>query len=64
MGVILLAGLLLSRVFQPEGSRRPDIYTTVYEAEEYAGRSAVMYGEAISDDLVSRIDGRPPISEF
>jgi len=67
---IMVLGLVLSRVFQPDDSNidtktpEPEIRINATLASEYVGRSAEVCGEVSSASYVPRIDGKPTFLNF
>lgn len=57
---IMIAGLVLSRVVQPDSSiPEPDIRIEAAEASDYIGRAAEVCGEVASADHLPRVGGEP-----
>ncbi len=60
LAVIMLAGLILSRVYQPEPSDPdPEIRISAFDAKDHVGEMAEVCGVVESADYVPRIGGEP-----
>ncbi len=60
LAVIMVIGLILSRVYQPEpSSPDPEIRVSAHEAAEHAGTFAEVCGNVASADYVPGIGGEP-----
>ncbi|MDI6401095.1 hypothetical protein QLX67_03740 [Balneolaceae bacterium ANBcel3] len=60
IAVVMLAGLILSRVISPSsGLRDPEVRITPYEADIYDGRYVEVCGVVESADFVPQIGGEP-----
>lgn len=60
IALIMVTGLILSRVYQPEPSASdPEVRTTAFEASEHAGTYAEVCGRVESADFITQIDGEP-----
>ncbi len=60
LAFLLLVGLILSRVYQPEpGIPEPEIKIPAREADDNIGRAAEVCGQVASVKYVDRIKGQP-----
>ncbi|MDG5767117.1 hypothetical protein QA596_06550 [Balneolales bacterium ANBcel1] len=60
LAVLMVAGLILSRVYQPEPSRRaPEVRVSAFDAAEHAGSYAEVCGRVASARHVRQIRGEP-----
>lgn len=63
LAVIMVAGLLLSKVFQPdtagEPPPEPEVRVSAEEAAQHAGRTGEVCGMVASADHLPQIDGSP-----
>ena len=58
--LIMVAGLILSRIYQPEPSQQePEVRITPFEAEEHTGKVAEVCGTVESADFIPSIGGEP-----
>ncbi|MEX0995197.1 MAG: hypothetical protein WD599_06670, partial [Balneolaceae bacterium] len=58
--VILLAGLILDRIYQPEPAvPDPELRISAAEASNYIGAVAEVCGRVVSADFISQLEGRP-----
>lgn len=62
--IILLVGLLLSRVFSPDRQLSIEITTSASEAIHHQGKYAEVCGEVVSVQTVQQIDGEPTFINF
>lgn len=59
IAVILLLGLVLSRVFQPDVSMTPEATITADQANDFIGKVVEVCGEVASARYVQEIGGQP-----
>jgi len=60
LAVVMVAGLILSRVYQPEPvDAEPDLRITAFDASDHIGERAVVCGIVESADFIPSIDGEP-----
>ncbi len=65
IALIIVAGLILSRVYRPESTpAEPDLRITVHEAAEHIGERAVVCGIVESADFVPSVGGEPTFLNF
>ena len=64
VAIILLLGLILSRVYQPDSTLRPEITISAEEANQYIGDLAEVCGTAVSADFAEHIGGEPTFINF
>jgi DNA/RNA endonuclease YhcR with UshA esterase domain len=58
--VIMVVGLVLSRVYQPESpSPEPEVRIKASEASDYIGTAAEVCGKVASTDYVPQVGGEP-----
>ncbi len=58
--LIMVAGLILSRVYQPDSSSpKPEVRINAEEAADYIGTAAEVCGEVASAEYLPRIGGEP-----
>ena len=58
--LVMVVGLILSRVYQPEPSvPGPEISITAFEASEHVGKHAEVCGRVASAEYIRRIGGEP-----
>lgn len=62
--LLLLAALLLSRVFRPSPQTQPVISITAEEAIEHVGITAEVCGNAVSANYARNIGGQPTFINF
>lgn len=57
---IMIAGLVLSRIYQPESSSpEPEVRITAAEARDHIGTPAVVCGKVASADYLQQVGGEP-----
>ncbi len=60
LAVLMVAGLILSRVYQPESREaEPDLRITAFDASAHIGERAVVCGIVESADYIPAIRGEP-----
>ncbi len=60
LAVLMLAGLILSRVYQPEPrDTQPDLQISAFDASDHIGKRAVVCGIVESADFIPAIGGEP-----
>ncbi len=60
LAILMVAGLILSRVYQPEPrDTRPDLQISAFEASDHIGERAVVCGIVESANFIPSIDGEP-----
>lgn len=60
LAVLMVAGLILSRVYQPESREaEPDLRITAFDASDHIGERAVVCGIVESADYIRAIRGEP-----
>jgi micrococcal nuclease len=58
--LVLIAGLVLSRVYQPDPSHsEPEVQINAVEADDYIGTVARVCGEVASTDYLPQVNGKP-----
>lgn len=58
--VIMIAGLVLSRIYQPESPPpEPEIRITAAEARDHIGTPAEVCGKVVSADYLQQVGGKP-----
>ena len=62
--IILLAGLILSRVFSPERGQSIEVFISAGEAFNHQGKYAEVCGEVVSVSTIHSIDGEPTFINF
>lgn len=63
--VLMIIGLVLSRIHQPESSvTEPEVQITADEAHNHIGRAAEVCGKVASADYSRQIGGRPTFLNF
>jgi hypothetical protein len=64
LAIVLLAGLVLSRVWSPETKQTPAITITVFEASDHIGNMAEVCGFVSSAVYLQQVRGRPTFLNF
>lgn len=63
--LIMVLGLVFSRVFQPEpGIPKPEITITSSEAQNHIGKAAVVCGRVANARFIPQINGQPTFINF
>jgi hypothetical protein len=62
--VILLAGLVLSRVVSPDRQQKIEVITTASEAGDHQGKYAEVCGEVVTVQTIRQIGGEPTFINF
>ncbi len=57
--VLLLVGLILSRVYQPEPDLEPEVTVSAFEAIEFEGKTVRVCDRVESADYLPDINGQP-----
>ncbi len=64
IAVILLLGLILSRVYQPDSTVTPEVSISAVDAEEHIGETAEVCGVVASASYAQHIGGEPTFINF
>lgn len=63
--LIMVLGLVFSRVFQPEpGFQKPEITISSPEAQNHIGEAAAVCGHVVNARFLPQIDGQPTFINF
>ncbi len=64
LAVVLILGLMLSRVYQPEPALKPEGTIDAHEAAQFSGKVMVVCGVVASTDYREDIGGQPTFLNF
>lgn len=64
VAIILLLGLMLSRVYQPGSTPKPEITISVEDADGHIGDVVEVCGKVASVDFAEQIGGEPTFINF
>lgn len=64
IAIILLLGLVLSRVYQPDSAVTPEVSVTAHEAGEHIGKAAEVCGNVASANHAQQVGGEPTFINF
>jgi hypothetical protein len=64
LAVILIGGLILSRVFSPDRDRTPDLRIGSHEAISHIGSFAEVCGRVVETSFMQQVSGSPTFLNF